>query len=77
MANDTDAGATLFKKNCSMCHAVDKKKTGPALKDMSQDPARLTDVITNGSKPPMKAFSKKFSAEEIDTLVAYIRSEQK
>jgi len=70
-------GKKLFKKSCKMCHAVDKKKTGPALTAMSQEADRLRDVITNGGqKRMMKAYGKKLSAEEIDELVAYIRSEQ-
>jgi len=74
---DSDPGKKLFKKSCKMCHAVDKKKTGPALTAMRQDADQLRDVITNGGqKKTMKAYGKKFSAEEIDSLVAYIRSKQ-
>jgi len=70
-------GKKLFKNKCKMCHAVDKKKSGPALTAMSQDADQLRDVITNGGKKRMmKAYGKKLSAEEIDELVAYIRSKQ-
>ena len=70
-------GKKLFKKSCKMCHAVDKKKSGPALTAMSQDANQLRDVITNGGKKRMmKAYGKKLSAEEVNELVAYIRSEQ-
>ena len=70
-------GSKLFKKKCKACHAVDKKKSGPALTAMSQDANQLRDVITNGGKKRMmKAYGKKLSAEEIDELVAYIRSKQ-
>jgi mono/diheme cytochrome c family protein len=76
-ASDAIDGGKLFAKKCKMCHAVDKKKTGPALKAMSQDEARLRDVITNGGKNKMmKAWGKKFSAAQIDALVAHIRSRQ-
>jgi len=78
MASDSIDGAKLFSKKCKMCHAVDKKKTGPALKSMNQDASVLQDVITNGSskKRMMKAYGKKFSPEQIEALVKYIKSVQ-
>jgi cytochrome c5 len=70
-------GAKLFSKKCKMCDALDKKKSGPAVKAMSQDETQLRDVITNGGKVKMmKAYGKKFSSDQIDVLVAYIRSRQ-
>ena len=77
VAADSIDGAALFNKQCKMCHALDKKKVGPAIKAMSQDEAQLRDVITNGGKvKTMKAYSNKYSSDQIDALVAYIRSEQ-
>jgi len=76
VAADSIDGAKLFNKKCKMCHAVDKKKTGPAIKAMRQDAAQLRDVITNGGKGMMKAYGKKLSADEIDALTTYIRSSQ-
>ncbi|MDQ6956188.1 MAG: cytochrome c, partial [Mariprofundaceae bacterium] len=78
MASDGIDGAKLFSKNCKMCHAIGKKKVGPALKSMNQDDAVLHDAITNGSakKKMMKAYGKKFSSGQIDALVSYIRSVQ-
>ena len=35
-AQDAKEGAALFKANCSSCHKVDKKMTGPALAGMSE-----------------------------------------
>ena len=35
-AQDAKEGAALFKANCSACHKVDKKMTGPALAGMSE-----------------------------------------
>jgi len=79
IASDGIDGAKLFSKKCKMCHAVGKKKTGPSLVSMNQDDSVLRDVITNGSskKKMMKAFGKKFSPEQIDALIGYIRSVQK
>ena len=78
LASDSIDGVKLFSKKCKMCHSVSKKKTGPALVSMNQDESVLRDVITNGSskKKMMKAYGKKFSSEQIDALVGYIRSVQ-
>ena len=70
----TDA-AKLFKTKCAMCHAVDKKKVGPALKAMSKDASVLRKTIANGRKM-MPKFGKKLSTEQIDGLVAFIQSKQ-
>jgi len=77
VAADSIDGSALFNKKCKMCHKLDKDKAGPALTSMSQDEAQLRDVITNGGKKKMmKAYGKKYSSDQIDTLVTYIRSKQ-
>ncbi len=77
VAADSIDRTSLLSKKCKMCHALDKKKSGPALTAMSQDEAQLRDVITNGGKSKMmKAYGKKYSSDQIDALVAYIRSKQ-
>jgi len=70
-------GAKIFKKKCKMCHAIEKKKTGPAVKDMHKDAAVLKAMVTNG-KGMMPAFGKKkkLDAEEIDAVVAYLVANQ-
>jgi len=68
-------GPQLFKKKCAMCHAVDKKKFGPALKNMNRDPEALKTTIVNGRKM-MPKFGKKLGEAEIDALVKYIQSKQ-
>ncbi len=65
----------IFSKKCKMCHKIDKKKIGPAFKDMNADPAVLKATITNGRKM-MPRFGKKLSGEEIDAMVAFIQSKQ-
>ncbi|MFQ5356225.1 MAG: c-type cytochrome [Mariprofundaceae bacterium] len=69
---EIDAGS-LFKKKCKMCHALDKKKVGPAVRGMNVDAEVLKETIINGRKM-MPKFGKKLSGEEIDALVAYIVS---
>lgn len=65
--------AKIFKKKCAMCHTIDRKKVGPAVKDMNL--ALAKETITNGRKL-MPAFGKKLSGEEIDALVEFIKSNQ-
>jgi mono/diheme cytochrome c family protein len=68
-------GAKIFKSKCTMCHALDHKKFGPAVKDMNKDPAVLKTTITNG-RNSMPSFKSKLSAEQIDEVVAYLQSVQ-
>jgi len=65
----------IYGKKCKMCHKFDKKKIGPAFKDMNADPAILKATITDGRKM-MPKFKKKLSGEEIDAMVAFIKSKQ-
>ncbi len=64
-------GAKIFKKKCAMCHKIDKKKVGPAVKDMNKDNAALKATIISGRKM-MPKFGKKLSAEEIDAVVEFL-----
>jgi len=65
----------IFGKKCKMCHKIDRKKVGPAFKNMNSDPAVLKAAITDGRKM-MPKFKKKLSEEEIDGMVAFIISKQ-
>lgn len=76
IASDAPDGAKLFGKKCAMCHKIDKKKVGPAVKAMNQDTEMLRSVIENG-KNMMPKYSGKLSAEEIDAVVAYLKEQQK
>jgi len=44
-ANATEDGGKLFKKKCAMCHKVDRKKVGPAVKSMTTDEATLKSFV--------------------------------
>ena len=68
-------GEGIFQHHCQACHAVDHKKFGPAVKDMSRDTAVLKQFITHG-KGMMPNFSNKLSAEQVDQVVAYLQSQQ-
>lgn len=71
----SEDGKKIFKSKCAMCHKVDKKKFGPAVKDMNSDNAVLKEVVTNGRKS-MPSFAKKLSAEQIDAVVGYLASQR-
>ena len=67
-------GAKVFSKKCKMCHAIDRKKVGPAVKDMNTDTAVLKTTITEGRKS-MPKLGSKLSEEEIDAVVSYLASQ--
>jgi len=69
-----DAGA-IFKSKCAICHDLEKKKMGPALKDMNKDAAMLKEIIINGRKM-MPKWGSKLSDEEIDAMVGFIKAQQ-
>jgi len=76
-------GAALFKKNCSMCHNKDGKGF-PALKtpdftdpkfQSSMTDKEIEETIKNGKKKTaMPAFKDKLKDDEIQAVVAYVRS---
>ncbi len=68
-------GTKLFKAKCKMCHSIDKKKVGPAVKAMNTDASVLRDTIVNGRKM-MPRFGKKLDTAQVDALVAYIQAQQ-
>jgi len=65
----------IFSAKCKMCHSLDRKKVGPAFKDMNKDASVLLSAITDGRKM-MPKFNKKLSSEEINAMVAFIQSHQ-
>lgn len=78
-----DDAAALYKSKCAGCHASDgsgSTSVGKALKigDLRADDtqkktdAQLIEVTTNG-KDKMPAFKDKLTAEQIKSLVAYVR----
>ena len=75
LASDAPDGAQLFDKKCKMCHKIDGKSMGPAVKTMNSDSEALRSAITDGKKK-MPMFGKKFSAEEIDALVVFIQAQK-
>jgi len=78
-AQAQDAGGTLYKAKCAMCHGADGTKIaahnlqGAAVQGMSD--ADLSTIITNG-KGKMPA-SKSLAPEQVAGLVAYVRTLKK
>jgi cytochrome c6 len=74
----------IFKTNCVLCHSADGSGSSPTGKAMhakdlrsdevqKQSDAALSEVITKG-RGKMPAFGAKIKADDVTTLVAYIRA---
>lgn len=75
-AAGVDAKA-IFSQKCAGCHgATGGGGMGPALGDVeAKGDAHIKNVITNGSPTKgMPAFGPQLKAEEIDALVAYVKT---
>ena len=80
---DQPDGAGLYKQKCSMCHGAEGKGftalktpdfTDPKWQEGITD-KEIVETIKNGKKgTPMPAFGDKLKDDEIQALVAYIRS---
>lgn len=85
-----DAGKTVFFANCTACHGVNGDGKGPAAGSLSPPPANFTDpafwkgktdsflihVIQNGMGP-MPAWSDTLTPQNIDDVLAYIKTLKK
>lgn len=80
-------GAALFKGKCAMCHAADGSGSTPTGKSMKirdlrapevqkQTDIQLTDVIAGG-KGKMPAFGRKLTTQEIQAIIAHLRTLKK
>jgi mono/diheme cytochrome c family protein len=81
--------AALFGRHCATCHGKDgRAKTFKAKFNHARDltdadwqaqasDERLFNSITAGRGKKMPAFAKKLSKEQIESLVAYVRSLKK
>jgi len=78
-----DAAADLFKSKCAMCHGPDGKGKMAGTKDLGSaevqkaSDADLTATITKGKPPKMPAYDSKLTADQIKSLVAYVRTLKK
>ena len=76
--------AATYKAKCAMCHAADGSGSTPTGKSMKvrdlradevqkQTDVELTKVIAGG-KGKMPAYGKQLSTEQIEGLIAFIRT---
>jgi cytochrome c6 len=85
-ANATQAGSAMaatFKTKCAICHGPDgagsevgKSMNVPDLRSQAVQglaDAELAEIISNG-KNGMPSFKSSFSAEQIQSLVKYVRT---
>jgi mono/diheme cytochrome c family protein len=86
-AADVEAGGATFKTRCAVCHGSSGAGDGPMGKMLKPPPPNLSDgnrmaertdedltkVITEG-KDKMPSYDGKLSAEEIQNVVALIRT---
>jgi mono/diheme cytochrome c family protein len=83
------SAAQLYSKNCASCHGRDgRAKTLKAKFNHARNLAdsswqndvsdeRLFNSIMNGKGKKMPAYGKKFSEQEIESLVSYVRALKK
>ena len=72
-----EAGRAVFERNCASCHTSEGvgSRAGRPLTDIAlEEPDRSVhiDSVTNG-KGAMPAFGAALSADEIDSVVSYLR----
>jgi len=83
LASFADDAADVYKSKCAMCHGADGKGKMAGTKDLGsadvqkQSDADLTAVITKGKPPKMPGYEGKLTADQIKSLVAYVRSLKK
>ena len=84
---DLAKGKKVYTDKCLKCHGEKGKGDGPRAWDLSKKPADYTDKekmskftdadlkkVVHEGKKPMPAFGKKLSDEDIDGVIAYIRT---
>ena len=72
---DAEQGRHLFLMNCAHCHGDDARgDEGPDLHDLHRSDARIHDVILAGIKGEMPSFGKKLGNQDVQQLIAYLRT---
>jgi mono/diheme cytochrome c family protein len=74
-STDVSSGRTLFLKNCAHCHGADARgDEGPDLHNLDWTDEQIAMRIRNGKKGQMTAFAGEFSADDIRTVIGYLRT---
>ena len=72
---DAKRGHELFDHNCAPCHGDDARgDEGPSLYNLVKSDARIANIIKGGVKGEMPSFAKKFREEDVQALIAYLRT---
>ena len=68
-------GRTLYAANCVSCHGQDAEgKIGPSLHALGDPDAKVYRHIANGFGQKMPAYKNILSADQINSLVAYVQT---
>ena len=81
-AGDPAAGKQLYAQNCQICHQANRQGMPPLIPSLEGIVAKvgapkIHQVVTDGiptAKPPMPAFAGKFSASDMDNLIAFLKT---
>ncbi len=61
--------------NCAHCHGNDARgDEGPDLHGLTKSDKRIEKIIKGGIKGEMPAFGKKFKDQEVQALIAFLRT---
>ncbi len=78
-AGNVFEGKRLYSKHCQSCHGVDGRGVMPGMPDFSRGEGlfatqeQLRAVIVGG-KGVMPAFFKQFEDDQVDDVIAYLRT---
>ncbi|MGI9086468.1 MAG: c-type cytochrome [Chthoniobacterales bacterium] len=68
-------GEHLFLMNCAHCHGKDATgDEGPDLHGIHKTDARISVIVQNGIKGEMPRFDRKLNANDVQALIAFLRS---
>lgn len=68
-------GYALFMLNCAHCHGADATgDEGPDLHGVTKSDAKIASLIKQGVKGEMPKFGQKLSDQDVQALIAFIRS---
>ncbi|HXE08640.1 MAG TPA: c-type cytochrome [Acidobacteriaceae bacterium] len=81
-AGDAAAGKELYTQNCQICHQANRQGIPPLIPSLDGVVAKvgipkIRQTVTNGvptAKPPMPSFGSKFSAADIDNIIAFLKT---
>lgn len=69
-------GRSFFFQSCAHCHGQDADggEDAPSLLKLQISGAHMALVIQSGIKDEMPSFAKKYSAQDTEALVAYLKT---